>query len=94
MKNPKDGGKPGTNKDKSVKGISNGLGKVAIDDSALRAKSKNLDVLAEYEKTQRKNAANFIVIGKSTNHHVARVVIGNYIIELDSKHCSHLYSSY
>jgi elongation factor 1 alpha-like protein len=26
-------------------------------------KSKNLDVLAEYRKVERKNAANFVVIG-------------------------------
>ena len=28
-----------------------------------RATSKNLDVLAEFEKTKAKNAANFVVIG-------------------------------
>ena len=27
-------------------------------------KSKNLDVLAEYRQVERKNAANFVVIGK------------------------------
>lgn len=36
-----------------------------------KAKSKNLDVLAEFEKTWCKNAANFVVIGISilTNYH-------------------------
>jgi elongation factor 1 alpha-like protein len=29
-----------------------------------RIKSKNLDVLAEYRKVERKNAANFVVIGQ------------------------------
>lgn len=33
-----------------------------IDDTP-RARSKNLDVLAEFEKTKAKNAANFVVIG-------------------------------
>ena len=32
-----------------------------------RVKSKNLDVLAEYKKVKRKNAANFVVIGKYTS---------------------------
>jgi elongation factor 1 alpha-like protein len=35
-----------------------------IDDTP-RATSKNLDVLAEFEKTKAKNAANFVVIGVS-----------------------------
>jgi elongation factor 1 alpha-like protein len=33
-----------------------------IDDTP-RVRSKNLDVLAEFEKTKAKNAANFVVIG-------------------------------
>jgi elongation factor 1 alpha-like protein len=33
-----------------------------VDDTP-RAKSKNLDVLAEFDKTKAKNAANFVVIG-------------------------------
>jgi elongation factor 1 alpha-like protein len=37
-----------------------------IDDTP-RARSKNLDVLAEYEKTKAKNAANFVVIGTSVH---------------------------
>jgi elongation factor 1 alpha-like protein len=32
-------------------------------DDTPRAKSKNLDVLAEFEKAETKNAANFVVIG-------------------------------
>jgi elongation factor 1 alpha-like protein len=35
-----------------------------LDDTPL-AKSKNLDVLAEYKKSEAKNAANFVVIGES-----------------------------
>ena len=33
-----------------------------VDDTP-RARSKNLDVLTEYEKSKAKNAANFVVIG-------------------------------
>jgi elongation factor 1 alpha-like protein len=36
-----------------------------IDDTP-RAKSKNLNVLAEFERAKAKNAANFVVIGKTT----------------------------
>jgi len=32
-------------------------------DDTPRATSKNLNVLAEFEKTKAKNAANFVVIG-------------------------------
>jgi elongation factor 1 alpha-like protein len=35
-----------------------------IDDTP-KAKSKNLDVLAEFERRKAKNAANFVVIGRS-----------------------------
>jgi elongation factor 1 alpha-like protein len=39
-----------------------------MDDLSLaepvKIKSKNLNVLAEYRKVKRKNAANFVVIGK------------------------------
>ena len=41
----------------------NGISKLAVDDTP-RAKSKNLDVVAEYERSKAKNAANFVVIGK------------------------------
>jgi hypothetical protein len=42
--------------------IANGVEALKIDDTP-RARSKNLDVLAEFEKTKAKNAANFVVIG-------------------------------
>jgi len=32
----------------------------------VNVKSKNLDVVAEYKKSKRKNAANFVVIGMTT----------------------------
>jgi elongation factor 1 alpha-like protein len=35
-----------------------------VDDTP-KARSKNLDVLAEFERRKAKNAANFVVIGKS-----------------------------
>lgn len=31
----------------------------------VKVKSKNLNVLAEYEKSRQKKAANFVVIGKA-----------------------------
>lgn len=46
-----------------MNGVTDGIGKVAIED-APRAKSKNLNVMAEFEKSKRKNAANFVVIGQ------------------------------
>jgi len=36
---------------------------VKLDDTP-RARSKNLDVLSEFEKAEKKNAANFVVIGR------------------------------
>lgn len=45
-----------------------------IDDTP-RAKSKNLDVLAEFEKTKAKNAANFVVIGVFKHRGVITVLI-------------------
>lgn len=44
--------------------ISNGVADMSLKDTA-RAKSKNLDVVVEYKKIKRKNAANFVVIGES-----------------------------
>lgn len=43
-------------------GVVEGISKVAIDDTPT-AKSKNLDVLAEFGKLKKKKAANFVVIG-------------------------------
>lgn len=43
--------------------ISNGVADMSLKDTA-RAKSKNLDVVAEYKKIKRKNAVNFVVIGE------------------------------
>ena len=54
-------GPPQSTKDK-VNGITSGISKATIDD-APTARSKNLDVLMEYEKSNRKKAANFVVIG-------------------------------
>ncbi|KAI9742998.1 MAG: Hsp70 suppressor, GTPase facilitates ribosomal subunit dissociation [Claussenomyces sp. TS43310] len=53
---------PKTTAEKKAEQIANGVEAMKIDDTP-RAKSRNLDVLAEYEKTKRKNAANFVVIG-------------------------------
>ncbi|OCT48494.1 HBS1-like protein [Cladophialophora carrionii] len=54
----KDPAKPKTTLNNSVQALS-------IQDTP-KIKSKHIDVLAEYKKTKRKNAANFVVIGKST----------------------------
>ena len=48
-----------------MNGITNSVNKVVIEDM-LRAKSKNIDVAAEFGKSHRKNAANFVVIGMSS----------------------------
>lgn len=45
-----------------------------IDDTP-RAKSKNLDVLAEFEKMKAKNAANFVVIGMLRHHGIFDMLI-------------------
>jgi hypothetical protein len=52
------------NGDKDTSQVTNGVGALSVDDSS-RARSKNLDVLAEYDKAKKKNAANFVVIGRS-----------------------------
>ncbi|MCJ1387626.1 Hsp70 suppressor, GTPase facilitates ribosomal subunit dissociation [Xylographa bjoerkii] len=52
-----------TTSDRSTNGIADGMSKVAIDASAAHAKSKNLNVIAEYGRTNKKKAANFVVIG-------------------------------
>ena len=43
--------------------IADKVNAVSIDDIP-KAKSKNLDVAAEYNKSKRKNTANFVVIGQ------------------------------
>ncbi|EER41538.1 elongation factor Tu [Histoplasma capsulatum H143] len=48
---------PGKNDD-----VVEGIGELSIQEIA-KVKSKNIDVLAEYRKTERKKAANFVVIG-------------------------------
>ncbi len=51
-----------TTAEKKADQISNGVEAMKIDDTP-RATSKNLDVLAEFEKAKAKNSANFVVIG-------------------------------
>ncbi|TAQ87088.1 hypothetical protein B7494_g4603 [Chlorociboria aeruginascens] len=58
-------GPPKISAEKKADQIANGVEAMKIDDTP-RARSRNLDVLAEFEKTKSKNAANFVVIGKST----------------------------
>lgn len=47
--------------EKSLKGLTHGVGDFVIEETKI--KRKNLDVLAEFEKSKPKNAANFVVIG-------------------------------
>ncbi|KAM3065216.1 hypothetical protein ACMFMF_011343 [Clarireedia jacksonii] len=51
-----------TNGEKKAAQIASGVEAMKIDETP-KAKSKNLDVLAEFKKTNSKNAANFVVIG-------------------------------
>lgn len=51
-----------TSNEKKADQIANGVEAMRLDDTP-RATSKNLDVLAEFEKKKVKNAANFVVIG-------------------------------
>lgn len=56
-----------TERSKTLNDVSKGIENVAINDIP-KPKSKNLDVIAEFEKTEQKPAANFVVIGGSTQH--------------------------
>lgn len=47
--------------DKSVDAVAQGVGNVNIEEP--KVKGKNLDVIAEFERSKPKNAANFVVIG-------------------------------
>ena len=47
---------------KPKESVSEGMKELSIAEP-VRIKSKNLDVIAEYRKVERKNAANFVVIG-------------------------------
>jgi elongation factor 1 alpha-like protein len=57
-------GQAGKGPPKNVKSsqITSGVESMKIDDTP-SVKSKNLDVLKEFEKAKSKNAANFVVIG-------------------------------
>ncbi|KAI4097916.1 MAG: hypothetical protein LQ344_000188 [Seirophora lacunosa] len=48
--------------DKETNGLAQGIAEVAIEESS-KPKSKNLDVLVEFQKSRRKHAVNFVVIG-------------------------------
>lgn len=51
-----------TTKQKKAAQIAKAVENIKLDDTPT-ARSKNLDVLAEFEKSKMKNAANFVVIG-------------------------------
>ena len=44
-------------------GVLDGVKNISIEDSQ-KARSRNLDVVAEFKKLKPKNTANFVVIGK------------------------------
>lgn len=48
---------------KSAEATTDGVNSLRIDDAPL-PKSKNLDVLKEFQKTQSKKSASFVVVGK------------------------------
>ena len=45
--------------------ISDGVKNLSVEE-AVKIRSKNLDVLAEYKKVKQKSAANFVVIGTTS----------------------------
>ncbi len=51
------------NDDNSINDVAQGIKGVTVEEQ--KVKRKNLDVLAEFEKSKSKNAANFVVIGMS-----------------------------
>jgi len=51
-----------TKGEKKAAQIADGVEAMKLDDTP-KAKSKNLDVLAEFKKNKSKNSANFVVIG-------------------------------
>jgi elongation factor 1 alpha-like protein len=59
-------GPPKTNAEKKADQIANGIEAMKVDETP-RARSKNLDVLKEWEKVENKNEANFVVIGVPTS---------------------------
>lgn len=62
MKGSKSKAKPSA-VDTSVKKLTEGVAKTSISTSP-KMKSKNLDIMAEYRNSMKKNAANFVVIGE------------------------------
>ena len=52
---------PSSSSDKTVNAVTQGVGNVDIGEAKI--KRRNLDVIAEFEKSKPKNAANFVVIG-------------------------------
>ncbi|KAI4124684.1 MAG: hypothetical protein LQ338_004684 [Usnochroma carphineum] len=58
--------------DKATNGIAQGVAEATIDEGP-RPKSKNLDVLAEFQKAKAKQAANFVVIGKHSNREKGKI---------------------
>ena len=45
-----------------------------ISDDSQKVKSKNIDVISEYSKTEHKRAANFVVIGEFINKFDSKIL--------------------
>lgn len=59
------------NGNKAVECLVQDVNNVKLGDTP-KSKSKHLDVIAEFKKSKLKNAANFVVIGKSRKHYHTR----------------------
>lgn len=59
---PKQATLKATGEKKSPAELAEGVKALSVEEP-VKVKSKNLDVLTEYKKSQRKKAANFVVIG-------------------------------
>jgi hypothetical protein len=63
LKSKQNASKVSAGKKAQQAGLTSGVKALSVEEP-LNVKSKNLDVLSEYSKSQQKNAANFVVIGE------------------------------